>query len=193
MSRILLVRHGETEGESSIRYHGATDVALSEHGREQMRRVRRSLPDEAIDAVVASPLARAWEGARIVWPGAPVLLEEAFREVDFGRWEGLTAEEIEALDPPLYREWREAAGDFRFPGGERRSDFRARVVTGLERLLARRFRSPLVVAHKGVVRTITEHLTGEALPDPDPELGSLVRLSRIGDGRWGLADVKRLG
>ena len=80
MSRILLIRHGETEGESSIRFHGATDVPLSELGRGQMRAAARALPDAAIDLVVASPLARAWEGARIVCPRGPIVLEAGFRD-----------------------------------------------------------------------------------------------------------------
>ena len=184
MSRILLIRHGETEGESSIRFHGATDVTLSDLGRAHMREARRALPDEAVDLVVASPLSRAWEGARIVRPHDPILLEDGFREIDFGRWEGLTAEEIEALDPTLYRVWREKPADFDYPEGEPRAAFRARVEAGLERVLARGHRSMLVVAHKGVVRTIVEKLCGEPLADGEPELGGLVMVSRGADGRW---------
>ena len=67
-SRFILVRHGETEGESSIRYHGRTDVALSELGRDQMRRVRRAIETSHGGAnfarVFSSPLVRASEGAR---------------------------------------------------------------------------------------------------------------------------------
>lgn len=184
MSRILLLRHGETEGESSIRFHGATDVALSPLGRAQMREAARALPDDGIDLVVASPLARAWEGARIVRPQAPIVLEADFREIDFGRWEGLTAEEIEQRDPSLYRLWREGAPGFEFPEGERRASFRARVEAGLERMLARRAHSMLVVAHKGVVRRIVERLCGEAPPESEPALGGLVQVTLRSDGRW---------
>ncbi len=184
MSRILLIRHGETEGQSSIRFHGATDVALSEEGRAQMRAAARALPDEAVRLVVASPLARAWEGARIIRPRGPIVLESGFREIDFGRWEGLTAEEIERLDPSLYRVWREWAPGFEYPGGERRSDFRARVEAGLERVLERGARSMLIVAHKGVVRTIVDHLCAESLPDGEPALGGLVQLTLRSHGRW---------
>lgn len=184
MSRILLIRHGETEGQSSIRFHGATDVALSEEGRAQMRAAARALPDEAVGLVVASPLARAWEGARIIRPRGPIVLESGFSEIDFGRWEGLTAEEIERLDPSLYRVWRERAPGFEYPGGERRSDFRARVEAGLERVLERGARSMLIVAHKGVVRTIVDHLCAESLPDGEPALGGLVQLTLRSHGRW---------
>ncbi len=69
-ARFFLVRHGETEGESSIRYHGATDVPLSDLGREQMRRAARAIaaPRDArpFSDVFSSPLIRASEGARII-------------------------------------------------------------------------------------------------------------------------------
>jgi len=193
MHRILLLRHGETEGESSIRYHGANDVALSELGRSQMRRAAARLPDEAIDLVVASPLARAWRGARIVFPRAPVLLEADFREIDFGEWEGRTAEEIERRDPERYRCWRQEPGDFHFPGGEHRRDFRARVVRGTGRLLQRSAGSPLVVAHHGVIRAIVEHLCGALPPDGEPALGDLLWVARARGGCWTLRGPARDG
>jgi broad specificity phosphatase PhoE len=186
MARILMIRHGETEGESSVRFHGSEDVALSEAGREQMRSAARELPDEAFDRVVASPLSRSWEGARIVLPGARIALEPDFREIDFGAWEGLTKEEIAARDPASYAAWQERRPDFEFPGGERRGDFRARVERGLERQLASGARSMLLVAHKGVMRTIVEKLTGQPLEDGEPELGGTLQLSRGADGQWRL-------
>ena len=68
--RLILVRHGETEGESSIRYHGITDVPLSEPGREQMRLAARAIErlrsDVDFGKVFSSPLVRASEGARII-------------------------------------------------------------------------------------------------------------------------------
>src|SRR5271169_483092 len=98
-SRLILVRHGETEGESSIRYHGRTDVALSELGRAQMRAAREAVGrvHGGLDfaRVFSSPLVRAEEGARIIaGDAADLLMIEEFAEVHFGLFEGLTAEEI---------------------------------------------------------------------------------------------------
>jgi broad specificity phosphatase PhoE len=107
-----------------------------------------------------------------------------FREVDFGRWEGLTREEIEACDPVLAKDWQDGAEGFEYPGGESRSAFRARVESGLDALLASGLRSVLVVAHKGVIRAIGEKLTGEALEREAPPLGGVVVLTRDGDGSW---------
>jgi probable phosphoglycerate mutase len=184
LRRLVMVRHGETVGKSSIRFYGATDVELSEEGRLQMRRAADALRGEDFDLVVASPLKRSWEGAWIVAGGAPIRLEGDFREIDFGRWEGLTGEEIEASDPVLYREWQSRLGGFDFPGGERRADFRERVLGGLRRVLESGAASALLVVHKGIVRTIAQELLGQALEESCPELGASVGLSRNSDGSW---------
>jgi broad specificity phosphatase PhoE len=183
LRRIVLLRHGDTVGNSKARYHGSGDVALSDEGRAQMREASRGLAREVFDLVVASPLRRSWESAWIVAGGAPVRLEDAFREIHFGRWEGMTAEEIEAADPVHYAEWQERRAEFEFPSGEPRGEFRARVLEGLGRLETSGAANALVVAHKGVARTIAEHLLGEALADGDPPLAGAVSLTRRAD-QW---------
>ena len=82
--RLVLVRHGETEGESSVRFHGSGDVALSNLGRRQMQGVARVLRDEPVDHWVASSLRRSWEGAAIasrpsVLPSAPATTPPGLR------------------------------------------------------------------------------------------------------------------
>jgi broad specificity phosphatase PhoE len=183
LRRLVLIRHGETVGQSSIRFHGSSDIELSDEGRAQMREVARGLRTEVFDLIVASPLRRSWESARILSGGAPVRLEPDFREVDFGRWEGLTREEIEASDPVLYRDWQQKSPDFQFPGGEARAAFRARVDRGLGRLRDSGAANILVAAHKGLIRVATEALLGAPL-DGDIPLGGAVALTRGANGQW---------
>ena len=184
LRRLVLIRHGETDGQSSVRLYGATDVDLSPEGREQMRRASRALGPEGVDLVVASPLKRSWRSAWIVGRGTPVRIENDFREIHFGRWEGLSAEEIRASDPILYEDWQAGKPGFEYPGGEPRAEFRARVGRGLERLLASPARGALVVAHKDVIRTIVEELTGAPLDRERPALAEIVGVSRQPDGSW---------
>jgi broad specificity phosphatase PhoE len=184
LQRIAMVRHGETVGNSSVRFHGSSDPPLSDEGRAQMRRAARQLRTEVFDIVVASPLRRAWEGATLVAGRVPIRLENDFREIHFGRWEGMTAEEIRASDPVLYQDWQAKAEGFEFPGGELRGEFRARVHRGLDRLLEGGAVAALLVIHKGVIRTIAEKLLEAPLEDGPPELGGLLSLSRGPDGRW---------
>lgn len=184
LRRIVLVRHGETEGESSIRFHGSRDVALADAGRVQMRAVAGALGREVFGTVAASPLRRSWQSAWIASRGTSVSLVPEFREVDFGRWEGMTREEIQASDPILYEDWQKGGEGFEYPGGEARADFRARVLVGLDKLQAGDARSALLVLHKGVIRVIAESLSGETLDRETPALGGIVHLTRDVDGSW---------
>lgn len=184
LSRLILARHGETIGQSSIRYYGATDLPLSSEGREQVRAARRLIPGATFEAVWASSLARAWQAARILAPHHPIRLELDFREIDFGRWEGLTREEIQALDPELYCDWQRGEPGFGFPDGETRSAFRERVSSGLARLRSSGVQSALIVAHKGVLRTLLELVSGQTLPPGKPDLGEVFQLYRGLDGIW---------
>ncbi len=183
LRRVVLVRHGETLGSSSTRFHGSADVELSDQGRDQIRAATKRLATEFFDLVVASPLRRSWQSAAIAGGGSPIRLEAGFREVHFGRWEGLTAEEIQAQDPALYEQWQSKSPSFEFPGGEVRSDFVARVESGLARLEASGATTALVVVHMGVIRVIAEKLLGAPLEE-GPDLGGVVSLSRDVAGRW---------
>jgi broad specificity phosphatase PhoE len=182
--RLALVRHGETVGNSSIRYHGITDVVLSSLGRAQAHEARARLAQVRFDRVVASSLTRAWQTATVIAPEQPILLEEGLREVDFGRWEGLTREEIAGRDPALYAQWQQSRQGFDYPDGEAGTDFRARIGDALQRLLTMEAPSLLVVAHKGVIGVLFEALMGSELPPGQPELGGVLRLERVPGGVW---------
>jgi broad specificity phosphatase PhoE len=164
--RITLVRHGETTGQSSIRYYGATDVPLSAVGEAQMRRAAAALAGEDFDALVSSRLRRSRRGAALVAGGRLVPMPVAgFDEVHFGRWEGWTREEIAARDPAQYRLWQAHAEDFAYPEGECRQAFRRRVVAALDALLAQPpGRDLLMVLHRGVIAVILAELLGLTPP-----------------------------
>ncbi|MBJ22868.1 MAG: histidine phosphatase family protein [bacterium] len=184
LGRLILIRHGETVGQSSIRYHGVTDVPLSDLGREQVHASRAHIGGETYEGVWASTLCRSWESARVVAPGHAIEIDSDFREIDFGRWEGLTIEEIAALDPEFYADWQARRPGFEFPEGETRAAFRARVARGLERLRATGVESALIVVHKGVVRTILELAAGFSLERDQPVLGGVVHASKNSCGQW---------
>ncbi|MBW2242912.1 MAG: histidine phosphatase family protein [Deltaproteobacteria bacterium] len=183
---LILVRHGETDGESSVRYHGSTDVGLSAEGRAQMRRVAGELRDEPADLYIASTLKRSWAAAAIVSRGAQVRIEADLREVHFGRWEGLTREEIQAQDPALFEDWQAGAVGFEYPGGELRADFQARIGRAVERIASASGHTAVAVLHKGVIREIVQQLTGETPAAEQPEIGGRILLTRRGDGTWHL-------
>lgn len=150
MTLIVLVRHARTDWSRERRLQGWQDVPLSDEGRTQAGAVARALADRGLDAVYSSPLRRAMETASAIAAphGLPVHPHAGFREMGFGRWEGLTTAEIEARDPAHYRIWTEEPQRFTAPDGERLEDVRQRVVEGLQDLRARHEGQTLVlVAH----------------------------------------------
>jgi broad specificity phosphatase PhoE len=194
---LILVRHGETVGQSSIRYYGRTDIALSEHGRAQMLAVARVLSRVSFKKVFSSPLSRARESARLIIEhnaqraDSPLVAAlEEFVEVDFGRFEGLTAEEIKLRWPNDYEVWSRLRlhDGYSYPGGESRGAFNARVSSGIERMFglwrgeaASELRgAALLVAHRGVIRAIVKSLVGL---EPAIELGSIQAL-RFDGSAW---------
>lgn len=184
LRKLILIRHGETDGQSSVRFYGATDVDLSAEGEAQMRRAGAGLRHHPIDVWVASNLRRSFRGARLASAGAAVRIEGDFREIDFGSWEGLTAEEIKARDPVRYEDWQQGAPGFEYPGGEARADFRERVARGLVALNATGARTAACVLHKGVIREIVRALTGSELDRAKPEVGGMVEVTRTATGEW---------
>jgi broad specificity phosphatase PhoE len=184
MRRLVLLRHGETTGDSANRYHGSSDLGLSEAGREQIRLAAAKLRWEDFDVIAASPMRRAWQSAWLVADGKPVQLVSGFREIHFGRWEGLTRDEIKASDPVLFEDWEKGTSGFEYPGGEPRADFRGRVECGLGALARYPGHSALVVAHKGVIRTICQILTGEKPANGQPEPGHWIELTAEPSGKW---------
>lgn len=191
--RVWLVRHGETEGQSSIRYHGSNDVPLSDLGRAQLRALAPLFSGLQPSRVLCSPLSRARESAAILaaangWPASALCFDERLREVSFGDCEGLTQPEIVARHPEFWQ--RHQAGKAEsFPGGERFADFAARVrAAALEAEAGHQDGDLVLVAHRGIVRGALRALLRLADAAPDPHPGFKVRLGSLSvaldDGGW---------
>lgn len=188
---LVLVRHGETVGESSIRYHGANDVALSAHGIDQMRRVGAALRDETFSRVWTSTLQRSVGAARLIAPYREAEALPGFDEINFGDWEGLTIEEIEARDPVGFARWRRDPARFTFPNGDSVIGFRQRIVATFRTIETTPADRSLAVVHKGVISAILGHLRGEPIDQPRTtpiDLGSIHRIEDSGDG-WNVVAV----
>lgn len=191
---VYLVRHGETDWNASGRWQGHTDVPLNAAGEEQSRRLARRLVREQVrlDALFASDLARAFRTAAILGEalGVAPVPEPGLREIDVGRWAGLTAEEAAALDAEVLARIH-AGEDLPRGGAERFAELQARAGAAFDRLVARRPGATLaLVSHGGPTRAILRH----ALPGRR-ELQTLrlrvgnasLTVLRGGPGRWELA------
>ena len=163
--RIFLVRHAETDWNRERRYQGWSDTPLSVEGRVQADAVARALAEPPLAAVYSSPLERARETAAAIAKPHRLSVKEApaFKEMRFGRWEGLTLADARDLDPALYQIWMETPHLVTAPDGESLADVKARVLAGLEQLKADHDgQSVCVVTHAIVARVLI--LEALALP-----------------------------
>jgi ribonuclease H / adenosylcobalamin/alpha-ribazole phosphatase len=151
-TRLLLLRHGQTELSLQRRYSGRGNPALTDVGRQQAGAAAEYLAQRGgIAAVLSSPLQRAYDTAATAAKalGLDVTVDDDLIETDFGAWEGLTFVEAAERDPELHRRWlRDTAAVP--PGGE---SFDA----VLQRVL--RVRERIVAAHQGATVLVVSHVT----------------------------------
>ncbi|MQA91428.1 MAG: histidine phosphatase family protein [Gemmatimonas sp.] len=162
-TRVFLVRHGATVLTDEDRFAGAIDVALSELGRDQARRLSDRLRDQEISAVYASKLRRAAETARILAAPhrLPVAELSAFREIAHGHWEELTRDEVEQRFPREVAAWDDDPFSFAPEGGETGLQVTARALPALLEIVRHhRGQAVLVVSHKATIRILLSSLLG---------------------------------
>lgn len=155
MKRIFLVRHGESEWNSTRRLQGQADINLSETGRAQARALSATILSLTPDQVLTSDLKRASETTELLG-FQQAALSPRLREIDVGEWTGQSIKDLSALNGGLYRRWR--AGTYTPPGGESWNDFVARSSATVTEALQRGAERLLVVCHGGVIRALLQHL-----------------------------------
>lgn len=96
---VWLIRHGETEWSRSGQHTGRTDIALTDHGREQARALAKPLAAQRFDAVLASPMSRAIETCQLAGLGEEMKVSADLHEWDYGIYEGRTTAEIRKTEP----------------------------------------------------------------------------------------------
>lgn len=163
VTRVFMVRHGATVLTAEDRFAGATDVQLSDEGREQTRRLAERLASEKITGVFASPMSRTIETASIL--AAPhqltVQKRDGFREISHGRWEQMTRSEVEEKFPEEATEWEKDPYTFAPQGGESGLAVTARALPALIELVRQHSGQCLVVvSHKGTIRLLLSSLLG---------------------------------
>ena len=130
--KIHLIRHGLTEGNLKQQYIGVTDLPLAGVGVAELQRLKNEVDYPRVDKVYSSPMLRCKQTAAILYPEKDIQLVDKMREIDFGEFEGKTANELENL--PSYAEW--AAGRITAaPGGEENTEFAKRLCVGLNEIV----------------------------------------------------------
>lgn len=155
MTRLILIRHGETDYSLKNKYCGFSNPSLNDKGIWQAKKLADRLGDPSSVKVYSSDLKRAYETAKIIFKNNSIEKIADFREMNFGLFEGLKYEEIVRRYPKLYRDWVDNPEKVRIPNGEGLRDLRKRVKDRLSLILCQQPGKTLaVVTHSGPIRVI---------------------------------------
>jgi|TARA_B110000902_G_scaffold267056_1_gene357879 broad specificity phosphatase PhoE len=154
---IDILRHGQCQGGEI--YRGSTDVALTDLGWQQMRNA--VAPHNGWDAVVSSPLTRCklFAQEHAAGKNIPITVENDFREIHFGEWEGQLVSEVWKNDQEFVMQYYSQPGSVTPVDGEHIQDVQNRVVAAFDKVLADyKNKHVLVVQHGGTIRLLLAHL-----------------------------------
>ena len=157
MTLFILVRHGQTEWNREERFRGRADLLLNETGLRQALAAGLHMKGWPIAAIYSSPLKRTLETAKIIANqfGLPVKPLDGLIDIDFGNWQGLSAEEAAERDSELYNTWLEFPHRVRFPRGESLADVRQRVLAAVDGIAAEHGgQTVILVSHMVVCRVL---------------------------------------
>jgi alpha-ribazole phosphatase/probable phosphoglycerate mutase len=165
---LYLIRHGHTIGGDEYRYKGHTDIELSEKGKEQITVLARQMYNNKIrlSALYCSDLKRALQSAEILSKVLCVEITEvpALRERNFGKWEGMSFDEISTVYPDEFNRWKEDPLRFHPPEGESTIEVKERALNVIEDILKKHSGESIgIMAHGGINRVILCHFLGVPL------------------------------
>ena len=147
---LLMLRHGQTQGNLEKRYIGKTDEALCQEG---IACAQAAFCDKTVQHVYVSPLLRARQTAEICFPAAMQTVVENLREMDFGDFEGKTY--LDMAEDQRYQQWVDGMCEDRCPNGESKAEATRRVAVAVQAILADAQAAGenrvIIVAHGGTI------------------------------------------
>lgn len=161
MTRLILIRHGETDWNNEGRWQGQVDVPLNATGRRQAQQMARSLEAAGITAIYSSDLQRARQTAQALADsiGLPLRLDSRLREIHQGEWQGLLFSEIQARYTQAYQDRQRDPLNFSPPGGEAVAQVRDRAVAVLREIVRQHPDATIaIVLHGFVMAVLIAHL-----------------------------------
>jgi len=163
MTKIILVRHGQTAWNKEEVFRGRIDIDLDETGVQQAKLLAKRLGELQINAVYSSPLKRALNTATHIanYHGFKVSIDDHFIDINYGDWEGKSIKEVKESFTDLYQKWIKDPHLLRIPNGETLDEVRRRAVRGLNQILDKYKEGIIViVSHRVVNKVLTCALLG---------------------------------
>ena len=151
---IYLVRHGETELGGEKRYVGHTDCSLSDQGSERIKDLRNTFSGIPIEHVFCSDLLRTKQTAKILFPNKKIVSLTKLREINMGKWDGLTFEEVKVKYPEMFEKRIHDIADFIVPGGESFRECQIRALNAIKEIVSKTNGNIAVCGHAGFFRSL---------------------------------------
>lgn len=150
MGKLFIARHGETEWNKESRLQGWKNAPLTEKGIKQAKALKSRLRDVDFDLVYSSPIGRTIKTANIILKDRDIELvkDERIKEINMGKWEGRTTEEIKKKFPKVYEDFWKRPDEYEPIAGESFYDVKERTTSFLEEILeVNKDENILVVSH----------------------------------------------
>lgn len=157
MTKLFLIRHGETQNNLELRYQGNSNQGLTEKGILQAKSIAKCLQKEKLETIYSSALRRAFQTAEIIGEHHNLTpnIHEGLNEIDFGAWEGLTYNEIESRFPGVFEKWVSGTDGIEIPEGEARIDFHQRISSAVSSITKNHPDGQIaIVTHGGPIKSI---------------------------------------
>lgn len=158
--KVILIRHGATNGNLEKRYIGVTDEPLCDIGKERLlKNVNKGIYKD-VSEVYTSPMKRCIQTAQIIYPGKKAIVVKEFKECDFGTFEGKNYKELSG--DAYYQRWIDSNATLPFPGGEDGRAFRKRCTSAFISVIKKikDIDSIAIVVHGGTIMSILSELYG---------------------------------
>ncbi|MDP2938851.1 MAG: histidine phosphatase family protein [Candidatus Omnitrophota bacterium] len=158
-TKLILIRHGETDWNLQGRYCGLQDVELNRKGKRQASLLYKRLKVGRIHKVYSSDRKRAIQTAKIVFKGLDIERLSDLREMHFGIFEGLTYGQITKGYPQIYKKWLDSPLSSNIPQGENFYSFRKRILKVVRKIVSLNYNKTIaIVCHGGTIGILINHI-----------------------------------
>lgn len=168
--KLYLIRHGQTDWNACKKIQGSLDIPLNAAGKEQAGLLAKAMEDRPVRFICSSPLKRALHTANGIGErqGVKVVTVPELREVEFGKWEGMSGSELLKEYPKAYKSWRQNPAKVTPPGGETWEEAAERAAMALKKVLgiAQGNGDTAIVSHGATLAHLIAVMMGNAAGEP---------------------------
>lgn len=166
VTRLILVRHAEAEGNIYRRFHGWFDSRITEKGHRQAQKVAERMDSIPVDIIYSSSLTRTLQTAQYISDRKqlPIIRTDKLREINGGDWEDMPFDQLPVLYPDENRIWEQEPHLHKMPNGESVAEFYERLLGEVRHIISSNpGKNICIVTHGAAIRTLLCRFYGHKL------------------------------